>query len=592
MGPARITERYSRLLSRLAGPRSSPPRLVVRATIASMVMVAVVLSAVFAGVALNVRSRVRAAVAERLEAGQRMLSELEQRRARELHFQVANLAENQTLKHAVATYAIELTPKTATYRSGMITGIRRELNSIAARTAADVLAIADTDGRVLAVAGRRHADWPLDTHIQPAQTESGTEYVSIDSGVFQFASVPLTLQNRTIGTLQLAKALDGRYASELSRLSGAATLIASGERLVATTLPADLAQALTPASLQTLPTSEIVTLAGSEYAVKLLFRDGDARVYALDSIAASTRVPMENAYRTTLLIALCSFGLAAVASVWLARTISRPIDTLSKSLSEMTKSRDFEEIKPPAGSSLEIDALTAAFNSMVQSVSLAEAERQSAYVGSIRALAMAIDARDCYTAGHSERVSQMAVAVGREMRMSDDELENLRLGALLHDIGKIGISDAVLRKPGPLTPEEFALIREHPGLGARILRNVPFLAAQLPIVELHHERPDGQGYPHRLQGEQIPLAARIVHVVDAFDAMTSARAYRPARSPSEALHELWRHAGTQFDLDCVQALTAAMPVEIHEKRIAALPPAPSPRLAVVGGRRISAGSAS
>ena len=149
-----------------------------------------------------------------------MLSELEQRRARELHFQVANLAENQTLKHAVANYAIEADAETATYRSGMITGIRRELNSIAARTAADVLAIADTDGRVLAVAGRRHADWPLDTHIQPAQTESGTEYVSIDSGVFQFASVPLTLQNRTIGTLQLAKALDGRYASELSTAVG------------------------------------------------------------------------------------------------------------------------------------------------------------------------------------------------------------------------------------------------------------------------------------------------------------------------------------------------------------------------------------
>ena len=97
---------------------------------------------------------------------------------------------------------------------------------------------------------------------------------------------------------------------------------------------------------------------------------------------------------------------------------------------------------------------------------------------------------------------------------------SLRLGALLHDIGKIGVSDAVLRKPGALTPEEFEVIKQHPGVGARILRSVHFLAPHLPIVELHHERPDGKGYPHRLRGDEIPLLARIVHVADAFDAMT------------------------------------------------------------------------
>ena len=150
----------------------------------------------------------------------------------------------------------------------------------------------------------------------------------------------------------------------------------------------------------------------------------------------------------------------------------------------------------------------------------------------------------------------MSVAVGRQMSLADDQLEILRLGALLHDIGKIGISDAVLRKPGPLTPEEFRLIEEHPGVGARILRSVHFLAPHLPIVELHHERPDGQGYPHRLRGDEIPLLARIVHVADAFDAMTSARAYRPARSGAEALRELWRCAGSQFDAEVVQALAS------------------------------------
>ena len=176
------------------------------------------------------------------------------------------------------------------------------------------------------------------------------------------------------------------------------------------------------------------------------------------------------------------------------------------------------------------------------------------------------------------------------MKLSDDELDTLRLGALLHDIGKIGISDAVLRKPGALTPEEFAVIETHPSVGARILRSVHFLAPHLPIVELHHERPDGQGYPHRLRGDEIPLLARIVHVADAFDAITSARAYRPARGSPEALRELWRCAGSQFDAEVVHALAAAMPaIELapHED-VRALTSITAPRLVVsVGGRRAS-----
>ena len=197
---------------------------------------------------------------------------------------------------------------------------------------------------------------------------------------------------------------------------------------------------------------------------------------------------------------------------------------------------------------------------MMQSISAAQAETRSAYVGAIRALALALDARDPYTAGHSERVSAISVAVGRQMGLRDDDLDVLRLGALLHDIGKIGISDNVLRKPEGLTSAEFELIREHPGLGARILRTVPFLAPHVPIVELHHERPDGRGYPYGLTSAQTPLLARIVHVADAFDAMTSARAYRPARGSAEAVTELWRCAGTQFDAEVVQALVRALPV--------------------------------
>jgi putative nucleotidyltransferase with HDIG domain len=567
-------------------PARVPPRFVVRTTIATLVMVAGVLTTVFVGVAVDVRTRVRAAVTDKLEAGQRMLSALEERRGRELSVQVATLAENPTLKAAVDTYQAELGTANSTFRREMLATIQRELDKLATRIGPDVLAVTDPAGLVLAVSGRRWNDWPVQAAVPAPQAVSATTaYVTTPSGVFRFASAPLALQETQIGSLQLARALDRRYAEELATLSGSATLIASAGAVVASTLPGNDAKGLTPAVIASLAAEEVVFLGASEYAVKPLFKGGDTTVYALDSIAASTRAPMRNAITVVSLLAIGSFALAAFASVWLARTIARPIDTLSTSLSEMTASRDFDHPVPPTGFSREVDTLTAAFNTMMHSVSAAEAETRHAYVGAIRALALALDARDPYTSGHSERVSAVSVAVGRQMKLAADELEILRLGALLHDIGKIGISDAVLRKPGPLTPEEFALIEQHPGVGARILRSVHFLAPQLPIVELHHARPDGQGYPHQLRGDEIPLLARIVHVADAFDAMTSARAYRPARSGAEALRELWRCAGSQFDVECVQALAAAMPaIELaphpDARPLAALT---APRLAVLAG---------
>ena len=193
---------------------------------------------------------------------------------------------------------------------------------------------------------------------------------------------------------------------------------------------------------------------------------------------------------------------------------------------------------------------------MIGTIKTAQAETLSAYLEAIRALAMALDARDPYTSGHSERVSALAVAIGREMRLDRATLEVLRLGALLHDIGKIGVSDNLLRKPAPLTPDEYEVIKTHPAVGSRILRHVRFLEPHLAIVELHHERPDGGGYPYGLKGDAIPLVARIVHVADAYDAITSARAYRPAMPEATGLNELRRCSGTDFDPAAVRALTS------------------------------------
>jgi putative nucleotidyltransferase with HDIG domain len=166
------------------------------------------------------------------------------------------------------------------------------------------------------------------------------------------------------------------------------------------------------------------------------------------------------------------------------------------------------------------------------------------FVGS---LAQALDARDAYTAGHSQRVSEYSCAIAKALQIPEQELETIRVGALLHDLGKIGISDLVLQKPKRLTPKENDLIRQHPVIGKRILQNVQGLEAYLDIIELHHENLDGTGYPHGLKGEETPLHARIVKVADAYDAMTSDRPYRRGKSHAEAIAILRSVCGSEMD---------------------------------------------
>jgi putative nucleotidyltransferase with HDIG domain len=182
------------------------------------------------------------------------------------------------------------------------------------------------------------------------------------------------------------------------------------------------------------------------------------------------------------------------------------------------------------------------------------------FLQGVQTLAHALEAKDAYTSGHSIRVSRYAMQTAVRLGFTGERLEEIRLGAELHDIGKIGTREAVLNKPGPLTDDEFRHITEHTILGERILAP---LARENPtvlrIVRHHHERMDGRGFPDRLQGGDIPIEARIVCVVDAFDAMTTNRAYRASRTPAEAMEELDRCVGGHFDTDVVGAFKAAFP---------------------------------
>ncbi len=162
--------------------------------------------------------------------------------------------------------------------------------------------------------------------------------------------------------------------------------------------------------------------------------------------------------------------------------------------------------------------------------------------------------KDGYTSEHASLVARLSQLVGVELGLNVEEIETLVLGALLHDLGKLAVSDAILEKPGPLTEEEWAVVKRHSDVGARMIEPIEVLCGAVPVVRHHHERYDGTGYPDGLEGEEIPLAARIVAAVDAFDVMLRGRPYRQRHTQAEALEELSREAGHQFDTRVVEAL--------------------------------------
>ncbi|MEV4945260.1 HD-GYP domain-containing protein [Streptomyces sp. NPDC053755] len=183
---------------------------------------------------------------------------------------------------------------------------------------------------------------------------------------------------------------------------------------------------------------------------------------------------------------------------------------------------------------------------------------RAAHQATIRALVQAVDIKDRYTRGHSERVGRASVLIARELGMADERLENLRFAGILHDVGKLGVPTRVLRKDGPLTAQERRVIELHPEYGHEIVRGIGFLGEARSAILHHHERMDGSGYPYGLKGEQIPEFARVVAVADAFDAMTSTRSYSRARPVGTAVAELERCAGTHFDPRMVRALVRAL----------------------------------
>ncbi|MGA2420150.1 MAG: HD domain-containing phosphohydrolase [Candidatus Acidiferrum sp.] len=255
--------------------------------------------------------------------------------------------------------------------------------------------------------------------------------------------------------------------------------------------------------------------------------------------------------------------VAILFGYFFAVGISRPIRGLAASTRAISRG-EFHQRSPVRGAA-EISELAENFNKMagdieeyIERLKEAAEENRELFLGSIRMLAAAIDEKDPYTRGHSGRVAKYSTLIGQQLGLPAAELDKLKISALLHDVGKIGVEDRVLKKPGALTPEEFELMKQHTVKGANIMRPVSQLKEMLPGIELHHEHMDGRGYPYGLTGPQIPLMARIIGVADTLDAMTTNRPYQNAMDLDFALTRIKSLGGTKFDVVIVNALESTI----------------------------------
>jgi len=266
--------------------------------------------------------------------------------------------------------------------------------------------------------------------------------------------------------------------------------------------------------------------------------------------------------RQTWIISLVLAFIMLVIGTVLARQLTSPLLGLVKGVQKIASGDLSTRVNTK--SFTEIGTLGKAFNSMsddlgdhISKLAKSAEENRELFVGTVKALAAAIDGKDRYTRGHSERVSRVSVAIGQRLGMDADELEKLRISALLHDVGKIAIDDAILKKPAALTDEEYEIMKNHPKAGYKIMKNIPAMKDFLPGMYMHHEMVNGAGYPQGLTDDEIPLQAKIVSVADTFDAMTIDRPYQKGMGLAAAIERIKDFVGTRYDIRVVNALVQA-----------------------------------
>ncbi|HYE16016.1 MAG TPA: HD domain-containing phosphohydrolase, partial [Pyrinomonadaceae bacterium] len=261
-------------------------------------------------------------------------------------------------------------------------------------------------------------------------------------------------------------------------------------------------------------------------------------------------------------ISLLAASFALLIGFLFAKQLTRPVRELAEGAHRIAGGDFSQRIRVRGSRELcelgeSFNQMTGRLESYIEDLRRAAEENRQLFIGTVKALAAAIDGKDPYTRGHSERVARFSVAIAERLGLPDAEIEQLRISALLHDVGKIGIDDSVLKKPAALTPEEFEMMKQHPQKGYKIMSQIPAMRDFLPGMYMHHEMMDGNGYPQGLKGEQIPVQARIVSVADTFDAMTTDRPYQKGMTLEDALARIKSFVGTRYDERVVAALVEA-----------------------------------
>lgn len=518
-------------------------RFSTRTFLFSFVPIAVLLSCAFWEIQTLTQGAVRNSLRASLKETHAHLAALNEQRELQNSRFLRVVAENPALKAGIQLVLVE---RNAAARRTLEDQLRDTCDSLRL----DVIAVQDSNGQALA--GVMRLDQQL-IALDMSRAQLPRRGIWTSGGhLYQLTAIPVNQADENLGSLALGELLDlSKYTTPVA--------LTRNDRVVESSLQGFNAADVEKALIHCPAEAECdINLGGQAFMslplANLSFGDG----YLLRSMqnVDAANAPVRAILRNVFLVAGVGALLAAfVLSFLSARSVARPISAVIVRLRESEATGLLPEFPTEAGQVYEIRALTESFNHAAAAIRDAQEKLRRAYVEFVGSLASALDARDRYTAGHSRRVSAYSEATAKALRLSEKEIEEIRVGALLHDIGKIGIVDSVLQKPGRLTAEEFALIKQHPTIGRRILQEIHGFESYLPVVELHHENWDGSGYPHGLHGEQTPKGARIVHVADAFDAMTTDRPYRPGMSQQETVAVLQKYAGTQFDAEVVAAFS-------------------------------------
>jgi len=527
--------------------------LTARGFICSFTALSAALAAGYFMVSAAIRQHVRETLKQSLYEHQEALDRQAASSNRDLLHTVSALAETSGLKAAISlSREIGNGSADAETRAEATQTVKAQLQEMAKLTGLGFLAVLGPDGALVT------------STATSAAGLNQCSLCSVDGKLYEMLSVPVNQGRENLGSLVL-----GREFSMPRDIAGSQAALFRNGALVKTSLAR-------PVGLSACEDRSgcVVRIAGDRWLElpirKYAASDGYA-LYSLQPLDAKTREFTQAAAANFALVGCAALAITFLFSLWISRSVVRPLHALILQLSDTEQQGRLPQTFATDSSTTEVYLLASAINRAARAVHDANETLDAAYLEFIETMARALDARDRYTAGHSDRVSEYSVAIARVIDCPADQIEILRIGARLHDIGKIGVPDAVLQKPGRLTSEEFALIKQHPEIGRRILENVSRFRDYLPIIELHHEDYDGRGYPHSLVGEQVPQLARIVHVADAYDAMTSDRAYR-TRLPEGRVRQILREcAGTQFDPAIVVALLEVL--EKHDAEVQYASPA-------------------